>query len=151
MAKFTAAEYLMGRATPATLDSKTRANMDLLLVRMNNFFKDLPPTALSSGYRTSTANSAAGGASRSWHLQAAAADLRDADGTVWQYVLANLPRAAELGIWFEDKRWCKGWTHVQIYPPASGKRIYQPKVGAPPHPELWNGDYDRRLDSKLSR
>lgn len=152
MAKFTESEILMGRAPKASLSPEVQRNLETLVCRLNVFFTSYGPIRVSSGYRLPSANARLSGASKnSWHLQAAAADLVDADGKLWSYVLNNLQDAAQVGLWFEDKRWTPTWVHCQIYPPASGKRIYVPSTAKPLAPDAWNGVYDARLDSKTAK
>lgn len=150
MAKFKVKEILMGRAEFDDLPLELQSNLLTLQGRLNEFFANYTaPAIISSGYRPLNANSNVGGAAKSWHLKCAAADIRDIDGSVWQYVLKNLKKASELGLWFEDKRWTPTWVHCQIYPPGSGARIYVPSSAPAAAPKAWDGIYDRKLDSKL--
>jgi hypothetical protein len=149
VAKFTESEILMGRSLKPDLSPELQSNLATLTGRLNAFFASYGPIRVSSGYRPSSANASAGGSTQSWHLKCAAADLSDADGAVWAFVCANLPESAKIGIWFEDKRWTPTWVHCQIYPPASGKRIYVPSAKPPLKPDAWMGVYDARLDSKI--
>lgn len=60
------------------------------------------------------------------HTKAAAVDVLDADGKLWNWCMANLDFLAELGIYLEAKNFCVNWVHFQIYAPGSGKRIFIP-------------------------
>lgn len=58
------------------------------------------------------------------HLDAAAADVLDRDGSLMEWCLSNQTFLAEIGLWIESGT--VGWTHFQIYPPKSGKRFFKP-------------------------
>lgn len=141
MAKFSKTEILMSRAVEGDLPAEQQHNLQMLVDRLNALFKGYSrPITVSSGYRRPVDNAAANGALQSWHMQCAAVDLHDADGTIWAYCLAHLDTCKALGLWLEDKRWTPTWVHLQIYAPKSGARIFKPNSGPAPAPNAWSGD-----------
>ncbi len=124
------------------------ANLDLLLEAVNVVrAKYGKPMYVSSGWRPRAVNaSLANAAPRSNHMVGLAVDFKDPDGALWEWCLDNLALLKQLGLYLEDKRWTRGWTHFQLIRPASGKRIFVPSKGLAPHPALWDGQYDKRFD-----
>jgi hypothetical protein len=143
-------QVLMSRIAEDKLNEAQRGNLKTLVDRVNALLAAYTgPVRVSSGYRPPNVNASVGGAAKSWHLQCAALDLADADGSLWTFCLENLELCADLGLWLEDKRWTPTWVHLQIYPPGSGARIFRPNEKPPAKPGAWDGVYDRRLDSKI--
>ena len=68
------------------------------------------------------------GAPNSNHKQGLAVDIYDPVESLDNFV--NDPKQAKLieglGLYFEHKDYTKGWCHVQIVPPKSGKRFFIP-------------------------
>jgi hypothetical protein len=60
------------------------------------------------------------------HLAGAAADLHDPDGLISDYCLSNPEVLERIGLWMEHPDHTKGWVHVQIMAPKSGKRVFIP-------------------------
>lgn len=150
MAKISVKEVLMGRISEADLASTHKQNLFTLIERVNALVSSYAkPIIVSSGYRNPAHNSSLSNASKtSWHQLCAAVDIADADGRFWAFVLHNLDLCAKLGLWVEDKRWTPTWVHLQIYPPASGKRVFVPSTKPALKPELWDGQYNQSLNSK---
>lgn len=105
-------------------------NAGELAIRLNklqtSFERQL---VLSSGYRPKAVNAKTTGASPdSWHIDCAAADVEDADGTLCAWVHAEEALVAHFGLWMEKTHRADGtrrnWVHFQIYPPASGERFF---------------------------
>ena len=63
---------------------------------------------------------------KSWHLMGAAADISDPFQLLQRWILENLHIAEDLGIYFESFEHTKHFCHIQIYPPKSGKRFFNP-------------------------
>jgi len=61
----------------------------------------------------------------SQHFLGAAADVLDLDGSLYQWCLDNIAFLAEVGLWIEIKD-DQPRVHFQIFPPRSGKRIFNP-------------------------
>ena len=57
------------------------------------------------------------------HLVGAACDVLCTDGKLWQWVHDNITLIEEIGLWMEDDPHTPR-VHFQIYPPASGKKIF---------------------------
>jgi hypothetical protein len=128
-------EILMGRDKEYPLNSEQETNLDNLWKAINKFRVAYgKPLIVTSGYRPGHYNKAAGGATNSSHLQCLAVDLRDNDGSLATYCLANLKLLEDIGLWLEDPRWTKikgpdgkiigGWVHLQIRP--ASKRVFIP-------------------------
>ena len=60
------------------------------------------------------------------HTKAAACDIEDRDGALWAWLMKNLPLLESLDLYLEDMNHTPTWVHFQIYPPASGHRIFIP-------------------------
>lgn len=69
---------------------------------------------VSSGFRTSAANSAAGGVKKSGHMLGKAVDLEDPDGSLDAAITDEL--LEEFDLWREDPAKTKGWCHLDITP-----------------------------------
>jgi hypothetical protein len=147
--RFSDHEILRDRATRDTLTPLQRNNLDALQVRLTALFLNYrKPLVVSSGYRPPEINAKVDGAAKSWHQEVAALDIQDTTGEVWTYCMDNLEACAALGLWLEDRRWTPTWVHLQIYPPASGNRVFIPNKKTPLDSRAWNGIYDKNLDSK---
>ena len=140
-------EILMGREKAHPLSKAQEANLERLLKAANEVRKAYgKPMVVSSGYRPAAINAAVGGAKRSNHMECLAVDFRDTDGSLVLWCLNNLALLKSIGFYMEDPRWTKGWVHLQIIAPRSGKRIFIPAAGTPPHPQAWDGKYDPKHD-----
>lgn len=60
------------------------------------------------------------------HLTAQACDIADPDGSLGEWVKANVSILESAGLWCEDPEYTKGWVHFQSAPPKSGKRFFIP-------------------------
>jgi uncharacterized protein YcbK (DUF882 family) len=61
---------------------------------------------------------------KSKHLFCQAVDLEDKDGRLYKWVQQNEKYLEDIGLWYELGT--KGWVHLQILPPASGRRGFLP-------------------------
>lgn len=61
---------------------------------------------------------------KSKHLFCQAVDIEDKDGKFYAWVQKNEIILNEIGLWYELGT--KGWVHLQIIPPASGKIGFWP-------------------------
>ena len=67
------------------------------------------------------------------HLSCQAIDVFDPEGNLKNFIVNNIPLMEEIGLWFEDffhthgreLNGSRGWCHIQIVPPASGKRFFK--------------------------
>ena len=117
-------EILMGREVQYPLNPEQQKNLDILLVKMNKV-RDAygKPMSVSSGYRPAAINAGVSGAAKnSSHTLCMACDIKDPDGSVRKWVLANLQLMKDLGLWIEDFRWTPTWVHFQIRP--ASRRIF---------------------------
>lgn len=123
-------------------------NLDKLLIPLNQVRAAWnQPMTVNSGWRPAEINgSTPGAAAHSKHMLGLAADIADADGSLWAWVLQNLQLMKDLGFYMEDKRWCPGWVHFGLGAPASGKRIFIPSANRPLAPDSWDGEYDHSFD-----
>lgn len=135
------ADYLMGREEiyPMAYNIGIKANAELTVDAVNALIGRLEKadvhlethpqtkTVISSGWRPPQINSQVKNAAvRSKHMTGQACDLYDPDGLIDDWLADNLQALGELGIWVEHPSATKGWAHVQIVPPASGKRVFFP-------------------------
>lgn len=116
----------------------TRNNLLDLLYRMNQVAKAWgKPMVVTSGLRDLEQQEAliAAGKSKahkSKHLTGDAVDIEDKDGSLAEWVKANLPLMAKHGLWMEDFGHTKtvgdrsGWVHWQRVKPLSGNRVFIP-------------------------
>lgn len=63
---------------------------------------------------------------KSKHLCGQACDIADPDNKLKDFINNNLDEVIKIGLWFEDFKHTPGWVHIQIVPPASGKRFFIP-------------------------
>lgn len=143
-------ELLKGRDQEYASDytQEISDNLDKLLIPLNQI-RDAygKPMTVNSGWRPPSINaSTPGAAAHSKHMEGLAADISDPDGSLWTWVLENLQLMKDLNIFMEDKRYCPGWVHFGMGPPASGKRIFIPSSARAPAPDIWDGEYDHSFD-----
>ena len=140
--KITLAEYYMGRdATHAhLLGPLLQANAARTVEAANRLLaqaetagvtlEESPRTGsiVSSGWRPADVNAATPGAApRSLHMQCLAVDLYDPDGDLDDWLLASAETVLQdLKLWLEHPAATKGWAHVQLVPPRSGRRVFYP-------------------------
>lgn len=146
-------ELLMGRAKFFELDSTIQANLLELSMKINIIRKAYgQPMTVSSGYRTAAINaSTPNAAPNSKHMFGQAVDIRDADGSLWTWVINNLDIIKKAGLWLENPNWTHnstnaGWVHFQILAPNSGHRIFIPSSAPAINPNFWDGEYDSKYD-----
>lgn len=137
----------------AQIDAQARAwlsTVNQLLLEAHKAGIDLPNdqltgTPIASGYRPPEVNARTANAGKSsTHLRGQGGDLqdwRDRRFAVW--LVTNQRMLVEHGLWMEDPRWTAGktrsdpWVHVQIVPPASGRRIYVPSTAPAQDPDFY--------------
>ena len=123
--KVTCLEVLMGRMKDSPLTDELQGNLEVLLVAANLFrAKYGKPLKISSGYRPSSQNAAAGGAKRSTHLICQAIDFADQNGEIKEWIKNNPNVLVECGIYQESPEKTKEWVHIQTR--KTSKRIFQP-------------------------
>ncbi len=124
------ADYWQGRDVThaAELTWKIRADGAETVRRCNELLAAFgEPRAVNSGWRPASINATTSRASpTSLHLWGAACDLRDPAGDLDQWCLDNPDVLEGIGLWQESPASTPGWCHVQIAPPHSGRRVFQP-------------------------
>lgn len=82
-----------------------------------------------SGWRPPAVNLATPNAAKnSLHMSGLAIDLNDDDGELDDWLMGDAGQRAleEIGLWMEHPAATKGWCHLQIKPPKSGRRVFYP-------------------------
>jgi hypothetical protein len=106
-------------------DTVARANLLVSSYRM--LTKDAEPRRVNSGWRPPSVNAATpGAAARSKHMTGEAIDIADPDGDLDEWCMDHQDVLLSCGLWLEHPSATKGWCHVQIVPPKSGKRVFYP-------------------------
>src|SRR5574343_590195 len=94
--------------------AKIAHNAAELALRLNALFADPAMVKfdieLTSGFRDPTSNKAAGGATRSAHLEGMAVDIRDPRGKI---AAACAPLLETYDLYRENPKKTKGWLHLQ--------------------------------------
>lgn len=64
----------------------------------------------------------------SLHTVGAAVDIYDPDPDrrLWNWCIGHMDLLVELGVYLEDRLYSHNHVHFQIWPPASGTRIFRP-------------------------
>lgn len=122
MAEISLKDYLTAsgkypeRETHAELTAEKIENAYRLLTVVNAFLADLGVNnvTVSSGFRPSAANSAAGGAKKSLHMQCLAIDIVDQSGNLDKLIESRNEVKKIYGIWQEDPVSTVGWAHLDI-------------------------------------
>lgn len=122
MAEISLKDYLTAsgkypeRENHVELTAEKIENAYRLLTAVNAFLAELGTNnvTVSSGFRPSAANSAAGGAKKSLHMQCLAIDLVDQSGNLDKLIELRNEVKKKYGIWQEDPVSTAGWTHLDI-------------------------------------
>jgi hypothetical protein len=129
-AAITLSQYFMGREHEhaAELNEALRTNARLVVAQVNALLERAGlRCTVNSGWRPSAINARIPNASaRSRHLSCEAIDLSDPAGTLDAWCMANLDELENLGLWLEHPAATPGWCHLQIVPPPSGRRVFEP-------------------------
>lgn len=121
------------RASSSEITPEVLENAERLLKAVNALLIDLKwdkAVSISSGFRTSIANSSiAGAAKKSAHMTGEAIDLMDdRDQSLCKACTREI--LEKHGLYREDSDYTKGkntnWTHLQTRPTRSGSRIFKP-------------------------
>lgn len=115
-------------AAPGELTGVIRANAKITVDLVNRLFSGMGWEAvLVSGWRPRAVNAATPGAAPlSKHMQGLAVDLADPEGEYKNYLLDHQSVLREVGLYMEHPLATKGWVHLQIVPPKSGKQVFYP-------------------------
>lgn len=121
------------RASSSEITPEVLENAERLLKAVNALLIDLKwdkEVSISSGFRTSNANSSiSGAAKKSAHMTGEAIDLMDdRDQSLCRACTREM--LEKHGLYREDSDYTKGkntnWTHLQTRPTRSGSRIFKP-------------------------
>lgn len=127
MAQLTRDLILNGQEKAYPLTSVMEGNLNHLLASVNKLilaYGKFP--GVSSGYRPPAHNAKVGGAPNSCHLTCEAVDLRDKDGELKKWCLANLAVLEDCGLYMEHPDATPTWCHLQTRMPGSGSRVFRP-------------------------
>jgi len=131
-------QYWMGRdrSYPKELTDDIRANAAETVKRSNSLIAvyqkatgDYRPRGVNSGWRPSQVNAkTSGAAKKSRHMTGQAIDIADASKSmkIWLMTPAGQQALVECELWMEHPDATPTWVHVQIVPPASGRRVFHP-------------------------
>ncbi len=123
-------DYYMGRDKqyPQELSEELCSNAAAVVERVNRLLARAGlARSVSSGWRPAAVNATVPGASpRSRHLTCQAIDVADDDDRLDAWCMAHLEVLEELGLWLEHPDATPRWCHLQIVPPGSGKRVFEP-------------------------
>jgi hypothetical protein len=113
-----------------TLTESQEQNINKLLVVMNAIRAEYGLLMIvTSGFRTAEDEKRIDPAHpESMHTKGAAVDIYDPDPEkrLWQWCMAHMEFLVEKGVWLEDRLYTPNHVHFQIWPPASGNRIFKP-------------------------
>lgn len=66
------------------------------------------------------------GAPKSSHKQGLAVDVYDPDGKIDEWIMKNQQALVNYGLYIEHPDATKGWCHLTIKAPGSGRRVFYP-------------------------
>ena len=123
-------DYWMGRDVEHIRDmtGDILGNADETVRKANQLLRTFGESrTVNSGWRPPSVNAATPNAAlKSKHMTGQAIDLADPDGDLDEWCMENLATLEEIGLWLEHPAATKGWCHLQIVPPKSGKRVFYP-------------------------
>lgn len=126
-------QFLMGRIKYEELSPVMQADATDLLERVNlllaDFYRDFPDVpvrTVNSGYRRPADNASAGGAKLSKHMICQAIDLSDADNKLGRWFALFPEKLIKFDLYMEAKSATPTWIHLQLQPPKSKKRTFNP-------------------------
>lgn len=104
------------RANSSECTQTVKDNGAMLINKVNQLLTDLgiDEVSVSSGFRTSAANSAlANAAKKSHHCTGNAVDLLDTDGKLDALLEKNITSLEKYGLYLESPKSTIGWCHIQ--------------------------------------
>lgn len=126
----TVEEYLKGRDKqyPTEFTVDLRINAQATIQKVNDLLDVFgQERRVTSGWRPAAVNAATPGAAKfSRHMTCEACDLEDPEGDLDEWCLEHPKNLEEIGLWQEFPGSTKGWCHLQIIQPKSGKRVFYP-------------------------
>lgn len=132
--KYTVESYLAQHAadaSPGELTDRIRHNAENTYSAVHKLFVAMGwAEELVSGWRPRLTNATlvvtAHAAPLSKHMDGLAVDLADPEGEIKNYLLDHQSVLREYGLYMEHPLATKGWVHLQIVPPKSGKQVFYP-------------------------
>lgn len=120
----TVEEILMGRDKQEPLTLEMYQNLAVLMGKIN-YVRAIygKPLVVSSGYRPPSVNKAVGGSKNSAHMLCMAVDFKDPKQEFSTWCIKNINLLNKIGLYLEDPRFTKTWTHLQIRPTLSNPFI----------------------------
>lgn len=130
--------YFMGRRQPYraeltdAIERHAFITVERVSMLLNEFCAANPGAAtrwVTSGWRPASLNARiAGAAKNSLHITGEAVDLSDDDSALddWINTPAGIQVMTTIELWAEKPKWTPRWCHLQIRPPRSGLRFFQP-------------------------
>lgn len=110
--------------------SETVRKANLLLDRYMQANPDaMRPDYVTSGWRPPAINARIkGAANKSNHITCKAIDIADPHNALDKWLLTRDGQVAleECELWLEHPSATPGWCHLQIVPPGSGRRVFNP-------------------------
>jgi hypothetical protein len=124
-------DYFMGRERTygSELTPEYRANAARVLEAVNALLGEFGESRkVTSGWRPAAVNAKTRNAApKSKHMTCQAIDLADPEGDLDEWCMEDLgARIAKHGLYLEHPAATKGWCHLQIVPPKSGRRVFYP-------------------------
>lgn len=121
-------EYLMGREELYPLTDEQKINAQETVKRINELLAVCNlERRVTSGYRPEAINAKIkNAAKKSKHITCQACDIEDKDRALSTWCLENVEILVQRGLWLENPDHTPTWVHLQIVPPGSGKRIFNP-------------------------
>ena len=112
----------------SALTEVLKANASVTVSRANRLLAEFgEERPITSGWRPVEVNRVVPGAAlRSKHTECRAVDISDPDGDLDEWCLDHFAVLGSCGLWLEHPSATKGWCHVQIIAPKSGKRVFYP-------------------------
>lgn len=133
MLKLSVEKFLMGRIKEEELTPEMKADMYDLLDKVNRLLLDFytrnpdeHERIITSGYRSPTANAAAGGAKKSKHMLCQAVDISDNNEKLDKWLTHFPEKLSEYDLYREHPDYTKHWVHFSIISPKSKKRTFIP-------------------------
>lgn len=130
METITLEQYFMGRDAEhaAELTEPLKRNAETMVARANALLRQACiACGVNSGWRPPRVNAQVPNASpRSRHITCEAIDLADPDDRLDAWCMDNLRVLEAIGLWLEHPDATPGWCHLQIVPPRSGRRVFEP-------------------------
>ncbi len=124
------AEILTDELRKNALITVSKANTLLTKLMAANIPLEASPTTrtlVSSGWRPPEVNAATPNAApNSKHLTCRAIDVHDPEGLIDDWCMEHQDALETIGLWLEHPSATKNWSHWQIVPPRSRKRVFYP-------------------------